>query len=92
VEIEAFIEARLSHLEDTVRYNQIRMNGLDVNRQIRDDVRATRLLLKIAAMVEGFAESAPAEVPREDYAHGIRCTIAARWSDHKDFKQEWLFW
>lgn len=55
----------------------------DPRRELRQN-EALRELLKVASDVDALYS-----VPAEDVADSIRKTIAAIWSDHPDYQQEW---
>lgn len=55
----------------------------DPRRELRQN-EALRELIKVASDVDALYS-----VPAEDAADGIRRTIAAIWSEHPDYRQEW---
>lgn len=90
MEIESFIKARLAQLEAGVMYSQMNINGIDVNRQIRNDIKATRKLLELLFQLETYAHNTVQSVQVLLQVRKARRVIASRWRDHKDFQREWL--
>lgn len=90
MDIEDFIKARLVSLESNSRNNQMVVNNLDVTRHLRLDAQATRELLKNIYWLEEFANTSDDAFAALEYVGNMRRVIASRWSDHKDFKREWL--
>lgn len=79
---------RFNRVDVTEGYIETSHHGAHIARhdpaRVLRQCAAIRELVKIASDVEAMYS-----IPAEDAADSIRKTIAAIWSDHPDYQQEW---